>query len=362
MKISEKVRKWWIPVLAVLLVVPCLNFMRSRAAGGIDLERECSLTVSVDIIRGTDGSNDSWLEDFNRMRIPVSVYKVADVDVTGQDYTPEEAFGELDLEDLSSDHLAESTAARWRELAEQAEKIRAGKLAAGTPLEAAGSTVLEKGAGSTAAARGTVGGLETGLYLVVPETAYNPDYTVQYAFAPYLTALPSSDYALTGEGSEEWDYDTTVGLKPDAVPQFGRLHITKVLREYNETLGPATFVFEILGKDAAGTVKYSEVESMTFSAAGTQTVTVEGIPAGLTVTVTEVYSGASYTIEGSAAESALVWSGEAVNMGLSGEASVTFTNRYGGGNRGGYGVTNHFESDGEGGWTWENPTTPLPSE
>ena len=122
MKISEKVRKWWIPVLAVLLVVPCLNFMRSRAAGGIDLERECSLTVSVDIIRGTDGSNDSWLEDFNRMRIPVSVYKVADVDVTGQDYTPEEAFGELDLEDLSSDHLAESTAARWRELAEQAER------------------------------------------------------------------------------------------------------------------------------------------------------------------------------------------------------------------------------------------------
>jgi hypothetical protein len=38
---------------------------------------------------------------------------------------------------------------------------------------------------------------------------------------------------------------------------------------------------------------------------------------------------------------------------------VTFANEYGGGNRGGYGVTNHFDSDGEGGWTWNNPTTPA---
>ncbi len=358
MKISEKVRRWCIPALAAFLMVPCLNLMRTLAAGGIETDRDCSLTVSVDIIKETDGSNDKYLEDFNRMRIPVSVYKVADVDVTGQNYTPAAAFGGLDLAGLSSDHKAESTAARWRELAAEAEQVLTEKLEAGEPLEAAGSTVLEKAEGSTEAAKGTLDGLKPGLYLVAPEASHNPDYTVRYAFTPYLTALPNSEYALTGAGSDEWVYDVTVGLKPDAVPLYGRLNITKILKEYNETLGPATFVFHAVGRDGSGAVKYEEVASLTFGAAGSDTVTLEGIPAGLTVTVTEVYSGASYTIEGSGTASALVWSGEAVSAGVSGEASVTFTNRYGGGNRGGYGVTNHFESDGEGGWIWENPTTP----
>ena len=95
---------------------------------------------------------------------------------------------------------------------------------------------------------------------------------------------------------------------------------------------------------------------MTFTAAGSNTITLEHIPAGLTVTVTEIYSGASYVVEGKDSDTALIWSGAAVSAGVSGEASVTFTNRYDGGNRGGYGVTNRFESDGNGGWTWENPT------
>ena len=43
-------------------------------------------------------------------------------------------------------------------------------------------------------------------------------------------------------------------------------------------------------------------------------------------------------------------------------ASVSFKNSYDGGNRGGYGVTNHFESDGKNGWTWENPTPPVVEE
>jgi hypothetical protein len=357
LKISEKVRRRYMSVLAALLMVPCLNLMQTQAAARIDTEADCSLTVSVDIIRGADGSNEEYLEDFNQMHIPVSVYKVADVDATGQRYTPIEPFTGLDFADLNSDHKAESAAARWRELAEGAEKIRAEKLQAGEPLEAAGKAVLEKEEGSIEAARGTIKGLKPGMYLVAPEASYSPDYTVQYRFTPYLTALPGSEYALTGAGSDEWVYDVVIGLKPNAVPLYGRLNITKILREYNETLGPATFVFQVTGADENGITAYEEVVSLTFEAAGSDTVTLDGIPAGLTVTVTEVYSGASYTIEGSATDSALVWSGEAVSAGLSGEASVTFTNRYSGGNRGGYGVTNHFESDGEGGWIWENPTT-----
>ncbi len=95
---------------------------------------------------------------------------------------------------------------------------------------------------------------------------------------------------------------------------------------------------------------------MTFASAGSKTLTIDQIPAGLSVTVTEVYSGASYTVSGSGEETVLIVSDAAAGADAAQEASVVFTNRYNGGNRGGYGVTNRFESDGNGGWTWNNPT------
>ncbi len=199
------------------------------------------------------------------------------------------------------------------------------------------------------------------MYLVVPQATYNADYSVKYVFTPYLTALPSSEYTLSGTGSDDWDYDTVIGLKAEAEPQYGKLAITKTLENFNESLGRATFVFQIEGRDAAGALAYSDVASITFGQAGSETVTIDRIPAGLTVTVTEIYSGASYTIVGSDTESVLIWSDVAVEATAGTEsatkqAAVSFTNRYDGGNRGGYGVTNHFESDGEDGWIWEDPT------
>ena len=293
-----------------------------QAAKEIDLNRECSLTVSVEV-GGAVGSNDAYLEDFNRMSIPVSVYRVADVDITGQKFTPEDAFSEMDFDKINGDP-ASSAARDWQD--------------------------------GTGTAKGEITGLTPGLYLVVPKESYNPDYSVLYTFTPYLTALPSSSYAVTGEGSDEWDYDTTIGLKPDADQQFGTLNITKTLENYNEALGKATFVFHIVGTDQTGEVQFDEVESMTYSSAGSKTLTVEKIPAGLSVTVTEVYSGASYTVTGSGEETVQISSDAAVDAGIAQEASVVFVNRYNGGNRGGYGVTNRFESDGNGGWTWNKPT------
>lgn len=341
MELSRKVRRGCALALAAVLTLPGLSLMKTQAAVGIETGRDdCSLTVSV----GVGGSDSEYLEDFNRMTIPVSVYRVADVDVTGQNYTPVGAFASVKLDGITSDHSA--MAAVWQELAGEAAGIVE---QASPPLTAAGSTLVEhtSGAGS---AEGMVGDLTPGLYLVVPEAAYNPEYTVRYTFAPYLT----------GSGSDEWNYDTTIGLKPEAEPQFGRLRITKLLQNYNETLGPTTFVFHVVGVDQDQVVRYEEVESMTYTAAGSNTITLEHIPAGLTVTVTEVYSGASYEIVGAAEDTALIWSDAAVldRVENASEASVTFENRYDGGNRGGYGVTNHFESDGAGGWAWENPTTP----
>lgn len=336
--------------LAAMLALHGLSLMKTQAAVGIETGRDCSLTVSV----GVGGSDDAYLEDFNRMSIPVSVYRVADVDVTGQNYTPVDAFASMDLSGITSDHS--TMAAVWQELAEEAAEILK---QASSSLTAAGNTLVENTSG-TGNAQGRIGDLTPGLYLVVPKASFNPEYTVQYTFAPYLTALPGSEYALSGSGSDEWVYDTTIGLKPEAEPQFGKLKITKILQNYNETLGPTTFVFHVVGVDPDQVVRYEEVESLTYSAAGSNTITLEQIPAGLTVTVTEVYSGASYEIVGAAEDTVLIWSEAAILEGAenAAEAVVTFENRYDGGNRGGYGVTNHFESDGAGGWTWENPTTP----
>lgn len=333
-------------MLTVFLALPCLNLMWTRAATRIETERRCSLTVSLDVA-GSAGSQDAYRQDFEQMVIPVSVYKVADVDVTGQRYTPTDNFTGMDFTGLMSDH--EAAAAVWNTLAEEA----AAMVDPDTTKDSGNTEVKMQDAGIS---QGKVADLDTGLYLVMPGAVFNPDYTVRYTFMPYLTALPSSEYTLTGSGSDEWNYDTVVGLKPDGEHQFGRLNITKSLLNYNETLGPTTFVFRIKGVDRDGITRYEEVESMTFSAAGSENITLEQIPAGLMMTVTEEYSGASYEYVGSNEEQVLIWSEEAVLVGAGPEASVTFENRYGGGSQGGYGVTNHFESDGAGGWMWENPT------
>lgn len=358
MKTGKKMKKGYALALAALLLLPCLGIMQTRAANEIELDRECSLTVSVEIGK-TDGGNEEYLEDFNNMSIPVSVYRVADIDVTGQVFTPEAPFEEMDFSSVAGG--ASSVADDWQTLAAQAEEIRE----ASSPT-AAGSAAIQKEEGSSAAAKGTVEGLTPGMYLVVPEASYNPDYSVQYAFIPYLTALPGNAYTQGGTSGDEWIYDTTIGLKPEANEQLGKLNITKTLRDFNETpvegttfKEKTTFVFHIVGKDKNGVVKYDEVESMTYTQAGSKTITISDIPAGLTMTVTEIYSGASYTVNGSDTQTAVVQSDAAVSEGITEEATVSFENSYNGGNRGGYGVTNHFESDGAGGWTCDNPTLPA---
>lgn len=337
-------------VFAVLLVLSCRGLLKTQAAGSVDIDAKCSLTVAVNISSAV-GGNDAYLEDFNQMEIPVSVYRVAKVDITGQRFEAVGAFEGLEIGQIEH---GDQTASEWMELAKQAEELRVKMNPA-----ADGEAVVKRNEGDAEGnASATIGELETGMYLVVPEATYNPDCTIQYQFAPYLTALPSSDYALNGEGTDgtindAWVYDTTIGLKPDAVPQTGPLTITKALNNYNETLGPVTFVFEVVGRDGNDQVQYSEVVSLTFQAAEVQSVTLEGIPAGLQMTVTEVYSGASYeAVGGETVRTSLIVSDEGIRAGVGPAASVSFENQYGGGNRGGYGVTNHFDSDGSGGWTW----------
>lgn len=334
MERSSMIKKACAIALAAILFVPGISFIQTYAANGINMDKMCILTIAA------DGSE--YAEEFKEMEIGVSLYKVADYETTGR-FTAVGAFAEMDFSEVDS----ETTADDWLILAEQA----AGYISAAEP---AAQTVVKTEEGSDVA-KAVVEDMEVGLYLVVPEDTYNPEYSNKYTFTPYLTALPTyaynSEEVITG-----WNYEPVIGLKAGVEEQYGNLKITKKLENYNQSLGPVTFVFAVKAVSPTGTVVYDNVVSTTHSEAGSETVTIEDLPATATVTVTEVYSGASYTASSAEiVEGITIYSEKAVEEGAA-ESSVTFTNKYDGGTKGGYGVLNRFESDGAGGWIWENPT------
>lgn len=343
MKISRNFKRGCALALAALLALPFVNLMQTKAAGAIIQDRKCELTVAVDTTQTVWGTGvDAGLSaaDFADMTVPVNVYKVADVNVSAE-FTSTAGFADLDFNVVMD---KKTNAATWEDLAKRAvEKL-------GNVDSTATGNIVN---GSPA----VISGLGVGMYLIVPRETFNSDYTRKYVFTPYLTALPSNDYTQTDTGSDEWQYDRTIYLKGEAQPQFGKLTINKTLSNYNETLGLTTSVFEIVGKDAQENVVYTNVASITHNGAGTESVTIENIPAGITVTVTEVYAGASYEIDGKNVKTATIVSDEAVGTGNA-EASVAFTNKLNGGHDSGYGLMNEFKAGEDGDWEWTKPTTP----
>lgn len=340
MKISRSMKSGCALAMAALLALPCLNLMQARAAGPVIQDQECKLTISVDdALLGEDAS----AEDLAKMTIPVDLYKVADVDVSGV-FTSTEVFKDIDFNVIMD---GDTNAATWEELAAKtAEKLTEVKPTATGTIDKGTPAVFE--------------GLRAGMYLVAPQDTFNADYSMKYVFTPYLTALPSSEYTLNGAGSDEWIYDRTISLKGEAEQQFGKLTIQKTLNNYNTSLGQMTCVFEIEGRDASGNVEYSDVVSITLGSADTSSITIENIPAGLNVTVTEVYAGGSYEVVGDNVKTAVIVSDAGVEEGNA-QASVDFANQYNGGNRGGYGVTNEFSIGEDGEWNWTDPTAPAPA-
>lgn len=343
MKISRNLKRGCALALAALLVLPCVNLMQTKAAGPVVQDRDCELTVAVDTtetVWGVGVGAGTSAEDFENMTVSVNVYKVADMNVSAE-FTSTTGFEDLDFNVVMED----SNAATWENLAAEAVQRLEG-------VKPTATENIEKGNPAV------IGSLGVGMYLIVPQETFNSDSTRKYVFTPYLTALPSSDYTQTGAGSDDWQYDRTIYLKGEAQPQFGKLTINKTLQNYNATLGLTTSVFEIVGKDAQDNVVYTNVASVTHDGAGEQSVTLENIPAGIIVTVTEVYAGASYEIVGENVQTTTIVSDAAVGLEKP-AASAAFTNRYNGGNDSGYGLMNEFKAgDEEGVWEWTKPTTP----
>lgn len=361
-------------VLALALGILTAGPKTAYGAGGIEGERQdCKVTFTLDVEElGEEdlGNLGQMSPDFGQYyeelssvleeeAIQVSLYRVAEVDAGGR-FRLLPAYREgAGLEGLEAAD-ANTTAKQWSDWAQAAAEIVLPKEAQGAEDESAGEA--DAGIKPDAEARirrtpegkalGTTEELRTGMYLVCVapvETANS-----RYCFIPYLLSLPR--YAYGEDGSETWNYGDEkpimVGLKPEKEDRYGDLVIEKSLISYNETLQGASFVFEVKAVKEMELV-YSDVVSLVFDGCGRETVTVKGIPLGAEVTVTEVYSGASYretTSDSMPPQHSITMSGD--------ENRVSFVNEYDSRlNGGGTSVVNHFkyekDGDGAGRLNWE---------
>lgn len=310
-------------LLAVALTFPLLTLPGAKAASAINTGQKCSIEFDI------SGNSSELLS----ASIPVNLYKVASVDESGN-YTGIGAFSKLDLSSVSADNL-DTAAATWAERAAEAKKLLKDN------TESPTTVTLTQG-------RGTATGLKTGLYLVDTPKVITPNYT--YTFTPYLVSLPTNNYYNGKDASDNWIYDLTkemnsaVGLKPEEHVRYGDLVISKKLENHNATFGDkATFVFQI-DITTLDEKKETRIEELTFSAAGSDSVTIKKIPAGSKVVVTEIYSGASYKLTSENNVKATIVANDEKEAGQAGEtAVVSFTNEHDGRTNGGYGVRNNFK-------------------
>ena len=321
-------------LLAVALTFPLLTLPGAKAASAINTGQKCSIEFDI------SGNSSELLS----ASIPVKLYKVASVDESGN-YTGIGAFSKLDLSSVSADNL-DAAAATWAERAAEAKKLLKDDTEPTT-------TTLTQG-------RGTATGLDTGLYLVDTPKVITPNYT--YTFTPYLVSLPTNNYYSGNGASDDWIYDLTkehnsaVGLKPEQHVRYGNLVINKELVDHNATFGNnATFVFQI-DITTLDNKKETRIEELTFDAAGSHSVTIEKIPAGSHVTVTEVYSGASYELASAKSqETDIIANPEKEAEVEFKPAEVSFINKHDGRTNGGYGVKNNFKLDENGQYQYTEP-------
>lgn len=326
MKITGKIKKTGAVVLTLILLTSGVAFSKVQASVGIEIDKSCSVTFQL------DGTLEGEFGELNQLDIPVKLYKVADVEESGE-YISLEGYEDLKLESISS----ETTAEEWSEKA-----LKAVEIIENTEAVPTKEGIISSGSGK-------VEGLGVGMYLVKAETVFSDEY--EYSFTPYLLSLPNNYYGTEGfEQDDSWVYDVITGLKPGRENRLGSLVIDKTLASYNATLGSTTFVFKVEGEKDGESV-YSDVVSLVFDSAGTKSVTIQDLPAGATFTITEIYSGASYEVTSEPSKTVTI-----IADGEEGSpVHAAFSNDYNGQMNGGSSVVNHFTNN-EGVWEWQQQT------
>lgn len=362
-------RKWLLTLalaaaLGVPAVLPAYGAQTTNTEMAVFYKDNCSLTIVPP--KDTEGT-EGMAEDLRTANIVIDVYKLADVEypVGSGDYEFQFRPGYESLADIY-EGLAEgqdSQNANWRELADAAARIALGDSGMEASYEA---RELEK-----EIELGTEG---WGLYLMIPRgsdieddgyitevtdedskswiatTAYSKEYT--YTFAPMMIFVPYKEGGNTawgitdGDGNyghNPWIPNPQISLKPERKPRYGSLDIIKTLLSY-ETGGKAAFVFEVKTLlDGEESIRY--VSIVFDDNPGRKHVLLEDVPVGATVTVTEVYTGASYELKSDSSQTVTI---EADKV-----AEVTFTNDYNENRKSGGSLTNRFTYTEGKGWGWE---------
>lgn len=337
--------------LAVLLVLvftlATVATVSTSTVSAVDLSQPCSLTV-------VPGSSE-YIEDLTSAGLVVDLYRVADA----REVSSADSYTYQFVSDFASLEISDSpTNLEWRSLSQKAANIA---LKSGQAHPVVTGAACDHAIGQTDAGSS----LSAGLYLVVVRgqglknymttvkdeagkeqiatVAYSEKYT--YTFAPELVSLPGKQADANGNVNTanpgEWLYDMSITMKPGQAKRFGSLEIIKTLLSYSATSGPATFVFSVEAV-LNGKNVYSDVVSLVFNSPGQKSCLIEKIPVGAMVTVTEVYSGACYTLTTDADQTAVIPANDVV--------SVSFTNDYAGTNNGGGGITNHFVYNSDFSW------------
>lgn len=327
-----------------------------KEAKAVDFTKKCSLTV--------EPGSEELVEDIANADVVVDLYKVADaVPVSG-----------YDAYDFDFQGGYQGVKAIYSENPKSADWARMAQEAAGYVLDNKAVPLKSE------AVNETIGELDWGLYLVIARgrdltevedyrttvrqedgtqaiaTAAHSERYV-YTYAPELVALPGrhavgedGGTVNTTAGNGAWETDMRVTLKPMQSLRYGSLEIVKTLESYQYNEGsanrePAGFVFQVEAELNGENVR-STVVSLSFTEAGRKSAVVDRIPVGAVVTVTEVYSGATYHATSDTVQvSAPIEAAEIVSVGFSNDYSET--------NRGGGSVTNHFVYDEEAsGWNW----------
>ena len=143
----------------------------------------------------------------------------------------------------------------------------------------------------------------------------------EYRFDPILLMLPTK---MDGEEQQyntsygTWTNELTVNIKAERDKLPGKLVIEKILdnlldlshdTDYTE---PAIFVFDVIGRetdDESDPIIYRRQVAISFDGPGTKSETLEDIPMGTWVWVTEIYNDAGSDASGPSSHYKLVSSG-----------------------------------------------------
>ena len=176
--------------------------------------------------------------------------------------------------------------------------------------------------------------------------------TKVYTFSPIIVTIPEKvdedgNYTHNTGAPGEWVYDLEVNVKATEEPRYTKLVIEKDLTNIEQrtdlvNLDDVTCVYQVEGTIGTKNV-YSHTVSIVLDAAGKKSVTLDRIPIGATVKVTEVYTGAEYELTSEESQELVM----KAQLESDNPQRVEFTNQYAGTDHGGGSLTNHFTYENE---------------